>query len=225
MTIDIIAIADDFQFCESWRAVSDEDRAAMPLGLRTQCFDRFRKLTPYIDATIERAQRKVQRQNEFDHRGQFVESVALIDAASIAPESVRWLWEGFLARGKLHVLAGAPGTGKTMIALALAATVSSGGHWPDGTRCKPGFVVIWSAEDDRADTLVPRLTAMGANLNNIGFVGDKSTRDGREPFDPAGDMPALMRAVASRGEIKLLIVDPIVSAVAGAAYVFGPWAF
>ena len=215
MTIDIIAIADDFQFCEAWRAMSDEDRAAMPLDLRTRCFDRFRQLTPYIGAAIERSQRKVQRQNEFDRRGQFMESVALIDAARIAPEAVRWLWEGFLARGKLHVLAGAPGTGKTMIALALAATVSCGGHWPDGTRCEPGFVVIWSAEDDMADTLVPRLTAMGANLNNIGFVGDKSTRDGREPFDPAGDMPALMRAVASRGEIKLLIVDPIVSAVAG----------
>ncbi len=38
MTIDIIAIADDFQFCEAWRAMSDEDRAAMPLGLRTRCF-------------------------------------------------------------------------------------------------------------------------------------------------------------------------------------------
>jgi putative DNA primase/helicase len=102
-----------------------------------------------------------------------------------------------------------------MIALALAVTVSSGGRWPDGTRCEPGFVVIWSAEDDIADTLVPRLTAMGANLNNIGFVGDKSTLEGREPFDPARDMRALMRAVAGAGEIKLLIVDPIVSAVAG----------
>ena len=214
MSVDVIAITDDFQFCEAWRAMSNEDRAAMPLGLRTRCFDRFRKLTPYINATIERARRD-QWQHEFDHRGQFVESVALIDGASIVPEAVRWLWEGFLARGKLHVLAGAPGTGKTMIALALAATVSSGGHWPDGTRCEPGFVVIWSAEDDIADTLVPRLTAMGANLNNIRFVGDKSTLDGREPFDPARDMPALMRAVSNSSEIKLLIVDPIVSAVAG----------
>lgn len=212
---DVITIADDFQFCEAWRALSDRDRAAMPLGLRTQCVDRFRKLTAYIDATIERAQDKEQRRDKFDHRGQFVESIALIDAASVVPEAVSWLWEGFLARGKLHVLAGASGTGKTMIALAMAATVSSGGRWPDGTRCEPGFVVIWSAEDDIADTLVPRLTAMGANLNNIGIVGEKSTLEGREPFDPARDMPALMRAVAAAGEIKLLIVDPIVSAVAG----------
>ena len=145
----------------------------------------------------------------------FTDSVELIDGASIKPEAVRWLWEGYLARGKLHVLAGAPGTGKTMIALALAATVSTGGRWPDGTTCEPGNVLIWSAEDDIADTLVPRLIAMGADMHKIKFVGDKSTMEGREPFDPARDMPMLLRTVAGAGEINLLIVDPIVSAVAG----------
>ncbi len=146
---------------------------------------------------------------------QFVDTVTLIDGASIKPEAVRWLWNGYLARGKLHVLAGAPGTGKTMIALALAATVSIGGRWPDGTRCESGNVLIWSAEDDIADTLAPRLIAMGADMHKIRFVGDKSTMTGREPFDPARDMPMLLHAVADAGEIKLLIVDPIVSAVAG----------
>ncbi len=146
---------------------------------------------------------------------QFVDTVELIDGASIKPERIRWLWNGYMARGKLHVLAGAPGTGKTMIALALAATVSTGGRWPDGTRCEPGNVLVWSAEDDVADTLVPRLIAMGADMHKIRFVGDKSTLEGREPFDPARDMPVLLRVVANGGEIKLLIVDPIVSAVAG----------
>ena len=215
MRVEIHAITDDFQFCEAWRAMSDEERTALSSAARTRCLDRFRKLTRYIDTSIERVRRRVQQDHASAPRTQFTESVELISGGSIVPEAVRWLWEGFLTRGKLHVLAGAPGTGKTMIVLSLAATVSSGRPWPDGTRCDPGFVVIWSAEDDIADGLVPRLTAMGANMNNIGFVGDRFTLDGREPFDPARDMPALMRAVANAGEVKLLIVDPIVSAVAG----------
>ncbi len=145
----------------------------------------------------------------------FVDTVELIDGASIKPEAVNWLWNGYLASGKLHVLAGAPGTGKTMIALALAATVSTGGRWPDGTRCESGNVLIWSAEDDISDTLAPRLIAMGASMDKIRFVGDKATMTGREPFDPARDMPMLLHAVADAGEFRLLIVDPIVSAVAG----------
>src|SRR5689334_19780423 len=79
-----------------------------------------------------------------------LDTVELINGSSIKPEAIRWLWEGYLAQGKLHVLAGAPGTGKTMIALALAATVSTGGRWPDGNRCEAANVLIWSAEDDIA---------------------------------------------------------------------------
>src|SRR5512143_3769974 len=51
----------------------------------------------------------------------------------ITPEPVQWFWRNWLARGKLHVLAGTAGTGKTTLALAMAATVTIGGRWPDGT--------------------------------------------------------------------------------------------
>ncbi len=215
MSSDLYTIADDFQFCEAWRAMSIEGRAALSLAVRTRCIERYRKLTRYVEVSIERARRAAQKENEANDDAQFASSVELIDGASVTPEPVRWLWEGFLARGKLHVLAGASGAGKTMIALSLAAAVSSGKPWPDGTRCHPGRVIIWSAEDDIADALVPRLAAMGADMNNIGFIGDLFTPQGREAFDPARDMPALMRAVADAGEVKLLIIDPIVSAVAG----------
>ena len=67
----------------------------------------------------------------------------------------------------MHIIAGQPGTGKTTIAIKMAATVSAGSRWPDGSVAKQGNVVIWSGEDDYADTLVPRLEASGAGLRRI----------------------------------------------------------
>ncbi|MEO1751151.1 AAA family ATPase [Thiofaba sp. EF100] len=137
--------------------------------------------------------------------------VVLIQASSIRPEPIRWLWGGWMARGKFHLLAGRPGQGKTMLALGLAATVTTAGRWPDGTRCpETGQVVIWSGEDDPKDTLVPRLMAAGADLERVHFVGDRT--DG-SPFDPANDLPLLAEKMR-RLRPALLIVDPIVSAVA-----------
>ncbi len=141
-------------------------------------------------------------------------ALELLNCADVVPEPVRWLWLGWLAAGKLHILAGAPGTGKTTIALALAATLSAGGRWPDGTAATAGEVLVWSGEDDAADTLAPRLIATKADTSRIHFSG--AMRDGsqRRPFDPATDMQALRLQMASLGKVCLLIVDPVVSAVA-----------
>ena len=93
-------------------------------------------------------------------------------AIEIKPKPIGWLWNGWLARGKLEVLAGRAGTGKTTIAIALAATISIGGRFPDGTRSPVGNVLIWSGEDSAEDTLVPRLIAAGADLSKVHFIGD-----------------------------------------------------
>lgn len=141
--------------------------------------------------------------------------VVLTCGADLRPEPVRWLWRHWLAQGKLHILAGAPGQGKTTIALAMAATVSIGGRWPDGTRCAPGNVLIWSGEDDAQDTLVPRLLAAGADCSRCFFV-DGSSRDGEiVPFDPARDLGQLLQAIEKIGGCELLVIDPVVSAVTG----------
>lgn len=142
-------------------------------------------------------------------------SVVLINGSDLTPEPVRWLWPDWLALGKLHILAGAPGQGKTTIALAIAATITIGGRWPCGARCEPGNVLIWSGEDDPADTLLPRLLAAGADRSRCYFV--QGTRvDGEViPFDPASHMTALEDQARAIGGVRLLIVDPVVSAVQG----------
>lgn len=142
-------------------------------------------------------------------------SVDLVRACDVAPEPVSWIWNGWLAAGKMHILGGAPGTGKTTIALALAATVTSGGRWPDASRAEVGNVVIWSGEDDPADTLIPRLALSGADLSRVYFIADIREGNERRSFDPARDIEPLRRKLLEVGDVCLLIVDPIVSAIAG----------
>lgn len=143
--------------------------------------------------------------------------VTLLCASDLRMQPIRWLWPGWLAAGKLHIVGGAPGTGKTTLALALASTLTVAGRWPDATRCaEAADVLIWSGEDDPNDTLLPRLAAAGADLARVHIIGDVRDPDGRRPFDPARDVPALAHAVALlRRPVRLLIVDPIVSAVSG----------
>jgi putative DNA primase/helicase len=147
--------------------------------------------------------------------GEYGNRVKLIRGDSLKPEPIDWLWPGWLAAGKTHILAGVPGTGKTSIAMALAASITSGGRWPDGTRAPVGNVAIWSGEDDPTDTLVPRLIASGADVSRVHFVGSVMGLDGKRPFDPARDVEVLRRELLGLGDVRLLIVDPIVSAITG----------
>lgn len=147
------------------------------------------------------------------------EGVELVRASDLKMSATDWLWPQWLAAGKLHILAGPPGTGKTTIASAIGSVVSNGGKWPDGTLCRrPGHVLVWSGEDDPADTLVPRFLAAGAMLDRIHFVSESRLSGLATPFDPARDMALLERTALELGNVRLLIVDPIVSAVAGDAH-------
>jgi putative DNA primase/helicase len=150
-----------------------------------------------------------------DTRPYRASEITILNGCDLNPEPIRWLWPGWLATGKLHILGGAPGTGKTTLALAMAATVTTGGNWPDGKYSLRGNVVIWSGEDDPADTLMPRLLLSGVDPKRVFFVGDVLDHEGKRGFDPAKDMRALSDALDRIGDVRLLIVDSIVSAVAG----------
>ena len=144
-------------------------------------------------------------------------AVILTCASTIKPEPIAWIWPGYLAGGKLHILAGVAGTGKTTIALALAATLTSCGKWPDGTICRTARdVIIWSGEDDPADTIVPRLLAMGADLAHIHIITGSVGEDGKPcEFDPATEIPKLAETLKQYPNTGMLILDPISSTVSG----------
>lgn len=141
--------------------------------------------------------------------------VELSNLAHVVPEPIRWIWPGWLARGKLHVLAGAPGSGKTTLALDWAACISSGRALPHTIQQPPRRVVIWSGEDDVTDTLAPRLLAAGADMSRIHAIGNVTRGGERVPFDPARDVPILTAKLAALEDVALLVVDPLVNAVMG----------
>jgi len=95
---------------------------------------------------------------------------------SVEVEEVKWLWKPYIPIGKLTLLQGDPGQGKTYLAVNIAAIVSRGGSFPEGesfNKCEPGNVVYQTAEDGLADTLKPRLVQAQADCSRI-FVIDES---------------------------------------------------
>jgi len=140
-----------------------------------------------------------------------------VRASEITAVPISWLWFDWIARGKLTIQAGAAGSGKTTLVISLAATVTQAGTWPDGSRCaQPGNVIIWSSEDDPADTLIPRLMAAGADLQRVYILKGRVNELGETaPFDPAGDIGLLAEQIATIGDVHLLMIDPLVSAVRG----------
>ena len=86
-------------------------------------------------------------------------------ASEVIPRRVEWLWEGRIPLGKIAVLDGDPGLGKSAVTLDLAARVTTGSPMPDGSPGSNGGVLVLNAEDDEADTIVPRLAAMGREPN------------------------------------------------------------
>lgn len=143
--------------------------------------------------------------------------VKLVCVADIKPEPMSWLWRHWLPTGTLTILAGEGGTAKSTVAFSLAATLTTGGDWPDGTSCaNKGNVVIWSGEDSANKTITPRLIAAGVDQTRCHIIKSSVTQAGVEtPFDPAFDMASLHDAVEQLGGASLLIIDPLVSAISG----------
>jgi putative DNA primase/helicase len=130
-------------------------------------------------------------------------------------EPVTWIWKGWLAKAKFHLIARPPEAGKTTIGLSIVAAISSGNYWPDETKAQAGNCLIWTSEDGLADTIKPRLIAMGADLSRVWFIESQREADGKKrPFDPARDMASLVDAAAKiPGGIDFLMLDPVVAAV------------
>jgi len=130
----------------------------------------------------------------------------LVLLSEVTPEDVSWLWPGKIPLGKLSILEGDPDTGKTTVALDIAARLSSGRSMPcEGVAAPPAGVVIITAEDGLADTIRPRLEAAGADLQRIAAFRLDSL-----PDLTASGLAAIEAAIR-RVDARLVIVDPLVA--------------
>jgi putative DNA primase/helicase len=139
-------------------------------------------------------------------------SKLIIQRASEIPiEAIAWLWPGRIALGKLTLIAGEAGLGKSQTSLAMAAAVTTGGEWPCSEgRAPRGSVIVLSAEDGASDTVVPRLIAAGADCERVRLV--TAVRDQRRrTFDLGTDLALLEKEIARVDDVRLIVVDPISS--------------
>lgn len=138
----------------------------------------------------------------------------LVCLKDVKPERVSWLWGGRIPFGKLTLMEGDPGLGKSTIFLDLAARVSKGAAMPasDGHEAAgPSDVVILTAEDGLSDTVRPRLEAAGADLARIHSLRAIRKDDGEEVFPTLSeDLEQIERAIIETGA-KLVGIDPVVS--------------
>jgi hypothetical protein len=140
-----------------------------------------------------------------------------VPCSQITPSNVTWLWEPYLARGKLSVIDGDPGTGKSFVTIDLAARISSGAAFPcGGPALAPASVLLLSAEDDARDTICPRLLAANSNPAQVGILAAPGLEMDRLPQFPE-DLDCLDSAIRI-SSAALVVIDPLMAFLPSAVY-------
>jgi len=140
--------------------------------------------------------------------------------SEIKPEPLRFLWPGRFPLGKLNLLVGDPGKGKSLLAEDITSRTTRGTAFPDGATCKLGAVIIASAEDDPADTIRPRLDVAGADVDRVHILEGMhvTLTDGsitERAFNLETGIPALEDALNRVGGVRLVVIDPISAYLGG----------
>lgn len=135
--------------------------------------------------------------------------------SEVAPVAIRWQWMGRLPIGRLSLLGGDIGLGKSLLTTYMAARITTDGKWPDGSYGPTGQVLFVTDEDDTADTIRPRLDCAGADCTKV------RTLKGIKRPDPKGgealelpwnlvDTDVLVKMVQLMlPDLRLVVIDPI----------------
>jgi len=141
---------------------------------------------------IEQIER-IQSSNDFDP----------ISSDKIEEEELKWLWLDRIPLNKLVMISGDPDSGKSLFCIWLCAAITKGGPWPDGTIMdveNKGSVIYCNAEDDKKDTIKPRIIAMGGIEEKIHVKGK---------WDLLTEMPMMENFISRLPNIRLLVIDNV----------------
>ena len=122
--------------------------------------------------------------------------------SNVKASEVEWIWYPYIPCGKITMLQGDPGEGKSTLIIHIAAILTKGGYLPDGQKIKkPEMVIYQCSEDGKGDTIKPRLEQAGADCNRVAFIkednGELTLEDKR-----------IKNAIIQIGA-KMVVLDPI----------------
>ena len=125
--------------------------------------------------------------------------------SEVKSEPVKWLWYPYIAIGKITLLQGDPGDGKSTMMMNFIAELSKGGATPDGVAFgRPHKIIYQCSEDGASDTIKPRLEAAGADCRNIAFINE-------EVYSGLTLDDERIRDAIIECTPKLVVIDPIQS--------------
>lgn len=138
----------------------------------------------------------------------------LVCLADVEPREIKWLWPDRIPLGRITLLVGRPGEGKSFLGIDIASRVTVGRSWPDGSGHAPqGSVILITAEDDPADTIRPRLDAHYADVRRVHLLSavrrTTENEQTRETLFTLMDVEALETSLKRLPDCKLIVVDPI----------------
>lgn len=167
----------------------------------------------YLERTISNALSYIKQQErptfEVDFSGKSVHGNRVTSLKDVTITSVKWVWPGYIPAGKLTILAGDPGMGKSTIAIDLCSRISRGSRMPNST--DPGITghcIYASSEDCSSDTLGPRFYAAQANRDRIDFIEEVGDEQEVAYLTFPRDFDFLHNRMKDNG-CRLLVLDPL----------------
>jgi DNA polymerase I-like protein with 3'-5' exonuclease and polymerase domains len=133
-----------------------------------------------------------------------------VNAADVDIEDYEWVWPDRFALKKIGLIVGLPEEGKGLAVSDIIARTTRGALWPCNEGQAPiGNVIVLSAEDDVADTIVPRLIAAGADLQRVTILKMVCDAGTDRMFSLISDLAALRQKILDIGNVVMIVIDPV----------------